>query len=74
MIHTMNQHRACVLGQGLAELSADPGQVTCPDCRRLLTLDDDAPDAPHGLVPRVGVEFGCGRADCADCYEPEKGI
>ena len=33
-------------------------------------LDQDAPEVPEGLRPKRGVEYGCGQADCEDCYEP----
>jgi hypothetical protein len=32
-------------------------------------LQPDAPPVPAGLRPREGVERGCGRVTCADCYE-----
>ena len=32
-------------------------------------LDPDAPPVPPGLRPRPGVEYGCGRRECRDCYE-----
>lgn len=35
-------------------------------------LHEDAPEVPQGKQPRRGVEFGCGRSDCTDCYEPEQ--
>lgn len=33
-------------------------------------LHRDAPDVPAGLQPKPGVEYGCGEASCASCYEP----
>jgi hypothetical protein len=32
-------------------------------------LHPTAPPVPPGLRPRAGVESGCGRITCADCYE-----
>jgi hypothetical protein len=33
-------------------------------------LDPDAPPVPPGMRPRSGVNVGCGRPDCSDCYMP----
>lgn len=30
---------------------------------------DPAPPVPKGLRPRPGVEYGCGKTECRDCYE-----
>lgn len=40
---------------------------------RFPQLHLDASPVPAGLKPRQGVEYGCGRADCELCYEPEGG-
>lgn len=32
-------------------------------------LDPDAPPVPLGKRPKRGVEYGCGKATCTDCYE-----
>lgn len=37
---------------------------------RFAQLDPDAPPVPAGLRPKFGVEYGCGSADCTQCYEP----
>lgn len=35
-------------------------------------LADDINDpAPTGVRKRIGVETGCGKAECRDCYEPD---
>jgi hypothetical protein len=38
---------------------------------RFPQLHDDAPPVPHGLRPKIGVEYGCGDATCTDCYEDD---
>ena len=32
-------------------------------------LNPDAPPVPEGMRPKKGVEYGCGKASCRDCYE-----
>jgi hypothetical protein len=39
---------------------------------RIAHLDPDAPhDIPMGLRPRRGIDYGCGKWTCTDCYEPD---
>lgn len=40
--------------------------------RRFPQLDEDAPPVPPGMTPRDGVEYGCGKDTCRDCYAEEK--
>jgi hypothetical protein len=39
---------------------------------RFPQLDEDAPPVPPGMSPRDGVEYGCGKDVCRDCYEEAK--
>ena len=37
----------------------------------VMVMDEHAPIPPDGVVPRQGVEYGCGVWTCADCYQQE---
>jgi len=50
-----------------ADVDEDDDDMSDEDYQRL--MDRDYP-VPAGLKRRHGVEAGCGKADCRDCYEP----
>jgi hypothetical protein len=56
--------------QGQTEPDEDEDEDVPVRVRRLAQLHPDAPAVPPGLQPRPGVEYGCGKAECTDCYEP----
>jgi hypothetical protein len=46
-------------------------KMTAAERRAYPQLLPEAPPPPAGTRPRDGVEMGCGKDDCTDCYEPE---